>query len=171
MRKAHNVFDQLHVFEEEIHRLEGRLLELEQSIEKLIQIERNHLVRVKNKEELSDDFILSGRAYHDLSPERAWRIYQNMNYDFMVLDVSAEDFDPDDRIPEALQIPLDQLEQRHSEISSKTTPLLVISEDGTASVLACNFLVKRGYYNCNNVSGGYKFWKGSLVSQLTNPSA
>lgn len=169
--KAHNIFSQLQHFEDHIEKLEERILELEQRIEHLIQIERNHLIRVKNHEEVSDDFIYHGRRYQDLSPDRAWKLYCNKEYDFILLDVSAKDYSPQRKIPEALHIPWAEFHERFFEIQSKTTPILIISEDGTNSVLACEFLVKRGFYNCNNVSGGYKSWKGFRLEDAKNLTA
>ncbi len=169
--KPTNVFGQLQNFERDICRLEGRILELETRIHKLLEIERNHLIRVKNKEEVSDEFILNGRTYLDLSPEKAWRLYRNPDFDFILVDVTSKDYQPQNRLPEALHIPWEEFPDRFLEISSRTTPLLIISEDGTNSVLACEFLVKRGYYNCNNVSGGYKYWKGFRLEKVEGQSA
>lgn len=168
--RARNIFSQLQIFEDEIARLEGKILELEQRMEKLIQIERNHLIRVKNKEEVPDEFINHGRPYQDLNPEKAWRQYQNKDFDFILIDVSAKDFKPNYRPGEALHIPWEEFPERFFEIQSKTTPILIISEDGTTSVLACEFLVKRGYFNCNNISGGYKFWPGNRLEVIKDKS-
>jgi rhodanese-related sulfurtransferase len=167
----HNIFGQLEVFEKEISRLEERIFELESRIQKLIEVERNHLLRVKNKEEISDDFIQNGRAYHDLSPEKAWKLYRNPDFDFILIDVSSRDQEAFNRLPEAIHIPWEEFSDKFLEIQSKTTPLLIISEDGTNSILACEFLVKRGYYNCNNISGGYKHWIGFRLEQVKNQSA
>jgi rhodanese-related sulfurtransferase len=169
--KPTNVFSQLQNFERDISRLEGRILELETRIHKLLEIERNHLIRVKNKEEVSDEFILNGRTYLDLSPEKAWRLYRNPDFDFILVDVTSKDYQLQNRLPEALHIPWEEFQERFLEISSRTTPLLIISEDGTNSVLACEFLVKRGYYNCNNVSGGYKYWKGFRLEKIEGQTA
>lgn len=166
-QKPHNVFAQLQVFENEISRLEGKILELELKIERLVEIERNHLIRVKNGEEMSDDFLQSGRAYQDLSPEKAFKLYNNKDFDFILLDVSHKEHKPLKTLPEAIHIPWEDFRDRFHEIQSKTTPILIISEDGTNSVLACEFLAKRGYFNCNNVSGGYKYWKGRLEEART----
>jgi rhodanese-related sulfurtransferase len=166
-----NVFGQLQAFEQEIGRLEGRILELEQRLETLIQVERNHLIRVKNDEEVSDDFIFNGRMYLDLSPDKAWKMYQNQDIDFIVIDVSADDYQPLERLQGAIHIPWEDFSQRFLEVTNQTTPLIIISEDGTNSVLACEFLVKRGYYNCNNVSGGYKHWRGFRLESLKGRSA
>lgn len=170
-QKPHNVFSQLDKFEREINRLEGRILELETRMHKMLDIERNHLIRIKNGEEISDDFVQNGRAYLDLSPEKAWKLYRNPDFDFILVDVTAKDFGAQNRLPEALHIPWDQFQERFIEIHSHTTPLMIISEDGTNSVLACEFLVKRGFYNCNNVSGGYKYWKGFRLEEVKGQSA
>lgn len=166
-----SLFGQLKLFETQIEDLEGKILELEQKMKRLLDIERNHMLRIKNGEDLSDDFIYSGRAYQDLSPDKAWKLYNNPNYDFVVIDVSAQDFSSQKRIPGAMHIPWSEFHERFLEIQSHTTPLLVISEDGANSVLACEYLVKRGFFNCNNVSGGYRFWKGSRVEDFKDQSA
>ncbi len=170
-QKFQNVFAQLQEFEKHIGMLEERILELEQKIESMVQVERNHLIRVKNNEEVSDEFIFFGRKYHDLSPEKAWKMYQNKDFDFILIDVTAKDYKPYKKIPEALHIPWEDFQERFFEIQSKTTPILIISEDGTNSVLACEFLIKRGYFNCNNVSGGYKHWKGFQLKDAREISA
>lgn len=170
MRKGDNLFQQLQIFEQEINRLESKVLELENRIEHLIQVERNHLIRVKNREDLPDDFIQQGRKYQDINPDRAWRLYQDKDFDFILLDVSETDYSGR-RLPEAQKIPWSEFAERFLEIQSKTTPILVISEDGTNSVLACEFLVKRGYFNSNNVSGGYKHWKGFRLEAVRGESA
>ena len=169
--KHTNVFSQLQTFEKEIARLEGRILGLETSINKLIEIERNHLIRIKNGEQLSDDFVQNGRAYLDLSPDKAFKMYRNPNFDFILIDVTSMDFEDTSRLPEAIHIPWEDFSDRFIEIQTKTTPLFIISEDGATSVLACEFLVKHGYYNCNNISGGYKFWKGSRLEEVKGRSA
>ncbi len=169
--RPNNVFSQLDKFEREISRLEGRILELETRIHKMLDIERNHLIRIKNGEEISDDFVQHGRAYLDLSPEKAWKLYRNPDFDFILIDVTSKNYEPVNRLPEALHIPWEEFEERFFEIQTHTTPLMIISEDGTNSVLACEFLVKRGFYNCNNVSGGYKYWKGFRLEEVKGKSA
>lgn len=170
-KQVHNIFSQLQEFESHIQNLEEKILYLENRIEQLIQIERNHLIRVKNKEEISDDFIYHGKRYQDLSPDKAWKLYNNKDFDFILIDVTAREFHSEKRLSEAVHIPWEEFSDRFLEIQSRTTPLLIISEDGTHSVLACEFLVKRGFYNCNNISGGYKYWKGFKLQELKDLTA
>ncbi len=160
MRRANNIFQQLQVFEQEIDKLENKVIELENKITDMIKLDRMHLIRVKNKEEISDDFIISGKTYQDLSPEKAWKLYQNMDFNFILIDVSSVDFEPKFRLAEALKMPWEDFPMRSLEIQSRSTPIFVICENGTKSILACEFLVKRGFYNCSNISGGYEYWKG-----------
>ena len=169
--KPASLFKQLQIFEQQIDSLEGKILELEQRMERMLQVERNHLMRVKNGEQLSDDFLFEGQTYCDLSPEKAWRLYKNPDFDFVLIDVSAEDYKPENKLPEAIHMPWEHFHERFLEITSHTTPLMIISEDGTKSILACEFLAKRGFFNCNNVSGGYKFWKGFRMEDLKDRSA
>ncbi len=165
-KKYHNLFSQIQAFEKHIEDLEGKILHLEQKIEQMIAVERNHLIRLKNNEQLSDEFIQSGRKYQDISPEKAWKLYCDRDFDFILIDVSDKEYKPEEEIPEAQKIPWEDFPDRFFEITTKTTPILIISEDGTNSVLACEYLAKRGYYNCNNISGGYKHWKGFQVTKI-----
>lgn len=148
-----------------IDTLESRILELELKLEQSLNLQRSHLIRVKNHEEISDDSILSGKMYQDLAPEKAKRLYQNPDFNFLLIDVSARDFKAPHNLPEAIKMPWEDFALHSLKIQSRSLPILIISEDGTNSILACHFLVKRGFYNCNNISGGYKFWKGSVAKQ------
>lgn len=170
-RKAAHIFEQLQIFEEEIDRLEGKILEMEQKFDRVIQMERNHLIRVKNQENISDEFIAQGKTYEDLTPEKAWKHYQDKNFNFILIDVSSPEFKPIRPIPEAIKMPWENFREAFLELQNRTTPIFVISEDGTKSVLACEFLAKRGFFNCSNISGGYKYWKGYRMIESDEESA
>lgn len=170
-KKIRNIFSQLQSFEEHISSLEEKILMLEQRIEQLIAVERNHLIRIKNHEEVSDDFIQNGKSYQDLSPEKAWKLYSNKDYDFIMIDVSSATFEAPCKIPEAIHIPWECFHEHSLDIQNKTTPIFIISEDGTTSILACEMMVSRGYYNCNNISGGYRYWKGQMLKEVKGMTA
>jgi len=150
-----------------IKKLKSRISQLEQQVENLNtkldqfqNLEKIHILRVKNNEEISDDFIIKGAYYHDLSPEKAFEIYNNKDKDFILLDVSQEEYEPIADFPEVTRIPLEQLLFRAHELPNKATSILVISENGLRSIRACHLLHQMGYYNINNISGGYKYWPG-----------
>ena len=142
-----------------LNNLEKNISRIDEKLDFAITLQRNHLVRSKNGEEIDDSMILMGRPYNDISPQRAWSIYNNPNIDFFVLDVTARTF-KETRLEEAVHITLEDLHVRFSEIPSKTVPILVISEKGLRSIQACELLVKKGFFNINNISGGYEFWPG-----------
>ncbi len=160
-----NVFYAINNLSNTVVDLQQQIIQLNQKLETYQEIERCHLLRVKNGEKLSDDYILNGRKYNDMSPESAYKFFQKQDSQFIVLDVSAEGFQPSTQIEEALHIPFDELNFRYSEIINKATPILVISEDGVSSILACELLNHLGFYNVNNVSGGYKYWPESKVQK------
>lgn len=170
-KELFNIFDQFQSFQQELGRLEEKMIGIEQRIENLLQIERNHLIRIKNNEELSDDFLYHGRKYFDLTPTKAWKLYAQKDFDFIFIDVSDADYKSLTKIPEAIHIPLEELKERYTEITSKTVPILIISEDGTKSILASEFLVSRGYFNCNNISGGHRFWIGHKIHEVNGETA
>ena len=144
-----------------------RLSNIEKNIEKLdhkldfsIALQRNHLIRVKNGEFIDDNMILMGTPYNDINPKKAYEIWNNPDSDFFLLDVTSEDFNSTERVSGAIHIPFEELDRRYVEIQTKTTPILIISEKGLRSIQAAELLVRKGFFNINNISGGYEFWIG-----------
>lgn len=163
-----NVFSKLNELTDQIADLQGQILTLNDKLETYQAIERTHLLRVKNGETLSDDYILNGRKYNDLSPEAAYKFFNQKDTHFILLDVSSEEFQSHHEFEESINIPFDELTFRYREIINKATPILIISEDGVKSIRACEFLNSLGYYNVNNISGGHKYWpkENSTKTQL-----
>lgn len=148
--------------------LQSRLDSLEDKLRRTKNLEKFHLMRIKNNEELSDDFILKNLTYLDLSPEKAFKLYSETDRDFILLDVSKAIYQPFEELPEVKKIPLEDLEYSGHLIHGKSIPIFVISEDGLRSILACKKLSELGFYNLNNISGGYKFWPGFRKADLTS---
>lgn len=164
------IFQMLEFINSRLSNIEKNISRMEEKLDFSILLQRNHLVRVKNGEEIDDNMILMGRPYNDLSPQKAWSIYNNNNLDFIMLDVSHKsEYKNLKRIEESLMIPLEELNVRFVEIPSKTIPILIISENGLRSIQACELLIKKGFFNINNVSGGHQYWPGHADS--TRPNA
>ena len=156
------IFQMLEFMNSRLGNIEKNIMRMDEKLDFSITLQRNHLVRIKNGEDIDDSMILMGRPYNDLSPQKAWSIYNNANIDFFVLDVSHKSGTnlKDKKIEEAIMIPLEELHARYLELPSKTTPIMIISENGLRSIQACELLVKKGYFNVNNISGGHEFWPG-----------
>lgn len=162
-----NIFHLVNQLTARVAQVEHALNLIQERFDRDIAIQRNHMVRLKNGEKLSDSFIMSGMAYRDLAPQDAWKLFQEEDFDFIFLDVSHKDFQPHHPRPsETLHIPLEELETRIDELRNKTTPIFIISEEGLRSILGCEFLSQQGFYNCNNVSGGWTYWPGHLEDGL-----
>ncbi len=139
------IFQMLEFINSRLNNIEKNIGRIEEKLDFSITLQRNHLVRVKNGEEVDDNMILMGRPYNDISPQKAWSIYNNPNIDFIVLDVTSKSF-KGNHLEEALRVPLEELHIRFVEIPSKTIPLLIISENGLRSIQACEILVKKGFF-------------------------
>lgn len=148
-----------------LDRISSKLTKLEQKMDKLdekmelsLSIQRNHLIRVKNNQPVNDEMILLGRPYNDLSPQDALRIYSNPDMDFIFLDVSEPGYEPQTQLQNIIKISLEELPQKYQTYLNHKSPVLIISEDGLRSILACEYLVKKGFFNVNNISGGHEYW-------------
>lgn len=159
------IFQMLEYINTRLSNIEKNISKLDEKMDFSIIIQRNHLVRIKNGEEIDDNMILLGRPYNDLSPQRSFQIFNNPDVDYYILDVSAKNYQGP-RIEEALRIPLEELNIRYAEIPTKTIPILCISENGLRSIQASELLVKKGFFNINNVSGGYACWPGFKPTPL-----
>lgn len=154
------IFQMLEFINSRLNNIEKNIIKMDEKLDFSITLQRNHLVRVKNGEELDDNMILMGRPYNDINPQKAWGIYNNPNIDFIILDVTQKTYEGT-RLKEAIHIPLEELHIRFVEIPSKTVPVMIISENGLRSIQACELLVKKAFFNINNISGGYEFWPGN----------
>lgn len=163
------IFQMLEFMNTRLSNIEKNINRMEEKLDFSIMLQRNHLIRVKNGEEIDDQTILLGRPYNDLSPHRAFQIYSNPNVDYILLDVSEKTYQAPLHLNGVIRIPLEDLNFRFVELQSKTLPLLIISENGLRSIQASELLVKKGFFNINNISGGYEFWPGKNVEQ--NPNA
>ena len=159
----------LEFFNTRISNIEKSLERLEKMIEFSIALQRNNFISdTKEQSKISQGQLLA-KPYNDLSPEVASKVYKSKDITFILLDVSSREFKPKNRIPNSLNIPLEELERRYPEINSKTTPLLIISEKGLRSIQACELLLRKGFLNLNNVSGGHQFWPENKVEKAPTP--
>ncbi len=158
------VFQMLEFLNTRLSNIEKNIARIDEKLDFSIALQRNHLIRVKNGDPIDDNMILMGTPYNDLTPEKAFKIFSDPDMDFILLDVSQEN-SAFKKIEGSIRIPLEDLDHRYAEIESKTTPLLVISENGLRSIMACEKLIKKGYLNLNNISGGHQFWPGNQENE------
>lgn len=146
------IFSRLTIFEKNLERTNDKL---EDSINQL----KSCILRMNNGEKLSNELIKNTFTYKDLTPHEAALELKSNNINYFILDVSSESFQ--DSFTETHKIPLDELIKRRNELPEKIRPILVISENGVDSILACKILISLEYLYVNNISGGYKFLRNS----------
>lgn len=160
-----NILQTMEFINNRLSNIENNISRIEDKLDFSIHLQRNHLIRIKNGESIDDSMVLLGRPYNDLSPSQAHSIYNNPDQDFILVDVSSRSY-KGDRVEGAIQIPLEELDRRYIEIQSRTLPVLIISEQGLRSIQASELLVKKGFFNINNISGGNRFWPGFKLKNL-----
>jgi rhodanese-related sulfurtransferase len=158
---ANNLSSHLNSINDKIAYLQARMVKVEESYDELLSILKSQLIQVKNEIVVTDDAIQYSRPYIDLSPAKAYDFYLDQDRNFVILDVASEFYERPVEMEEAIKIEHKLINNQQFELPGKNTPILVISEDGTTSILACETLNKLGYYMVYNISGGYKFWPGA----------
>lgn len=102
--------------------------------------------------------ILSGAM-----PGMTWRQLQHVNRDeVMIIDLRTKDEFSMGYIPGAVNIPLEELRRRSSEIPVDK-PILLYCAIGLRGYLGTKILLARGYSNVRNLLGGYKTYATAVA--------
>jgi len=90
-------------------------------------------------------------------------MYKNINFEqakqnldneqVLLLDVRTDEEFITGHIPNAINIPVDELEERLDELEDKNKIILVYCKSGTRSVIACEILEAANYTNIYNMGG------------------
>lgn len=102
-----------------------------------------------------------------------WRDIAQLSSETILVDVRTTDEYSLGSIPGAINIPVDELRSRLSELP-KNRPIVVTCAVGLRGYLAYRILVQHGYKDVRNLSGGYKTWsiataKPTLDQAGSNP--
>ena len=157
--KIKGLLKKVKMLEEQVYFLENEL-----KVTKLVT--SANLIRLKNKYFINDKAISNFNPYIDISAFQAYEIYHSNEHEFLLVDVENEEYDRPVTLDNTLKIPLDDLDHKIHEITSKSIPLFIISKDGIKSIDACEMLTGYGHFNCYNISGGYEKWPAYKVHGL-----
>jgi rhodanese-related sulfurtransferase len=86
----------------------------------------------------------------------------------LVLDVRAPAEFAEGHIPGSLLIPLQELEDRVTEVPNSGMPIAVVSENGRRGVSACQLLAEHGMGPLFNLTQGLGEWPGPLSEGAAN---
>lgn len=78
----------------------------------------------------------------------------------VIIDVREPNEFPKSHIENAINIPLGKLEEKLPSLEKyKTCPVIVTCQTGARSVPACKALIKAGFEQVFNMTGGMQFWE------------
>jgi rhodanese-related sulfurtransferase len=87
----------------------------------------------------------------------------NENKDLLILDVRKFSEFKSGKIPNSINIPLDELEFELEEIENfKDKPILVYCKSGMRSSVACTLLQEEGFSHLYNLRGGILDYTGNI---------
>jgi len=95
-----------------------------------------------------------------LTPTQATLLINRENA--QVIDVRGSDEYVGGHLPDSRNIPLEQLEERASDLDKfKDTPLILVCQTGARSAGACKQLEKLGFSRVSSLEGGIAGWRSA----------
>jgi len=101
---------------------------------------------------------LFGGSVPSISVQDYHEQYHTTKENHQIIDVRTKNEFSDGHVPNAINIPLDQLSGKMNKIS-KDRPVFIICASGGRSRSATQQLIKAGYDNVTNVQGGTMRWQ------------
>ncbi|MBY0146158.1 rhodanese-like domain-containing protein [Neobacillus niacini] len=98
---------------------------------------------------------ISTEGYRNISSDEAKKLIDNK--EVVVLDVRTPEEYQDGHIPNALLVPLQELENKLNDLD-KTEPYLVVCRSGNRSTQASEILTSNSFTNIYNMTGGMNSW-------------
>ncbi len=134
----------------------------EEELATALSNQRQLVARMARGESVDPEMILEGRLWGDLPAPDALRLFQD-DEDLVVVDVRTVAEVQSGMIRGARHIPLDELPERYAELP-KDRSVLFYCAAGARSADACEFAVREGFEQVNNLSGGFPNWDGPTES-------
>lgn len=106
---------------------------------------------------VTSDMVEDGKPFADISAADAV-IFLKENPETVVVDVRTTSEFQSGHIPGARLIPVDEIENRLSEVPREVSHLLVTCQGGARSAAACQMLSEKGYTNLLNMYDGMGAW-------------
>jgi rhodanese-related sulfurtransferase len=108
---------------------------------------------------VTEDMIDDGKPFADISAADAVQFLQE-HPETVVIDVRTSSEYQAGHIPGSKLIPVDEIENRMTEVPKDAQHVLVTCQGGGRSAAACQFLTEKGYTNLMNMYDGMGGWPG-----------
>ena len=109
-------------------------------LESRIDILQRLLAKVAAGDDLTPDMIEDGQLWKDVEGDEALRLVQEAKGQALILDVRNPDETAAGIVEGALLIPMDEIEERRSELPTDGRPVLVYCAMGGRSAAVCDHL-------------------------------
>ncbi|MEM7305669.1 MAG: rhodanese-like domain-containing protein [Planctomycetota bacterium] len=131
-----------------------------EALEREAETNRRLIAELAAGRSLTADMIAEGRLWRDVDGAEVQRLVDGGGA--RVLDVRTAQEVAGGKLPGALHIPIEELEERRSELPRDATPLVIYCAAGGRSAAACEFLSSEGWPALLNLEGGIGAWPGPL---------
>lgn len=103
-------------------------------------------------------------SYQEIEAGTLGKKYEEIKEKYLFVDVRTPEEYQEGHIPNAkINIPHDQLESRLEELEGyENQPILLICRSGVRSLIAADFLAKKGFSKLYNLKGGMLEWTGPI---------
>jgi rhodanese-related sulfurtransferase len=137
-------------------RVENLRAELVGELEK----QREMMAILAAGEGLSPEMVREGRLWRDVLPAEAQALLEAGS--LRIVDVRTPQETAGGVLPGARLLPVDELQDRLSELPRDGKPTLVYCAMGGRSAAACELLSQHGYVGLLNLQGGIGAWSGPI---------
>lgn len=137
-----------------------RLENLAKELRGELETTRRLLAELAAGRPLDPDQVVEGRLWRDLDARAAERLFAAGG--LHVLDVRTAQEVQGGKLPGAVHIPIQELEERAGELPKDGRPYLIYCAAGGRSAAACEFLSTQGFSGLHNLSGGIGAWPGPV---------
>jgi rhodanese-related sulfurtransferase len=108
---------------------------------------------------ITADMVEEGKPFSDISAADAEKLISTSS-SAVVIDVRTPGEYQSGHIPNSKLIPVDEIEERFTEVPKEADPILVVCQGGGRSAAACQILSEKGYVNLVNIYDGMGAWAG-----------
>lgn len=136
---------------------------VEEGLRAEIDLLRRQVKQLAAGETLTADMIEDGQLWRDVDGAQAKELVDQASNAF-VLDVRNPDETASGIVAGAVLIPMDQIEDRRSELPTDGRPILVYCAAGGRSAAVCDHLSRGGVDGLHNLTGGFGAWPGETAT-------
>ena len=170
VRWATKLAKQVDQLKREKYYSDSRLKRVPEDVREAVEPLRHHLAKLAAGGSVSQQMILEGRLFLDVSAEEAQTAIEQAGAGrsgkVLVVDVRTPKEYAVKRIPGAKLVPFEELDRRYQEeIPEATEKIFVYCMGGERSRSACDFLSRRGYTNLYNIREGLQGWRGATEGE------